>query len=245
MTDASRLRLVRGQPGDGPDRPGNEEEAVAQFRRATRNGTGHQHGDRHRGEVVIGQRGMTAVAREQNLVRPPSRDHHFAIGEASRGQRAVDAHLVAVIGKGLQHPVRQAESPALPVVARPIGNPVRLIGQGVQVRAKLREGHGGPDRHAVAHHVQGMLTEVDDPLAARILHVGIADVPFPRHRPVEHRRAARHFGEHQGRDALQAPEAFPHPVTGDAAAEREQFRHQGMRFDAERGQFGGRHDDTP
>ena len=74
--------------------------------------------------------------------------------------------------------------------------------------------------------MQVVAAEIDDPLAAGILHIGVADVPFARHRPVEHRGAAGDF-VHIERDLLlQARQRLAKAVAGDAAADRVELLHQ-------------------
>ena len=90
----------------------------------------------------------------------------------------------------------------------------------VQVRAQLGQAHARPDRAAVAHHVQVVAAEVDDPRAARVGDPGVADVPLLRHDPVEHRGAARHLADLERDEILQAPERRAHALAGDRAADR-------------------------
>jgi hypothetical protein len=63
--------------------------------------------------------------------------------------------------------------------------------------------------------------EVDDPLAGGVGHPGVADVPLPRHRPVQHLGAGGDLGDLQAADlAVDDLQGAAHPVAGDAAADR-------------------------
>src|SRR5262245_25169356 len=71
-----------------------------------------------------------------------------------------------------------------------------------------------------------MLPEIDDPLAARVLDVGVANVPLLRHQPVEHRRSRGDLLERERHVLLKQAQALTDPVAGDAPADRIQRLNQ-------------------
>ena len=74
--------------------------------------------------------------------------------------------------------------------------------------------------------MQGGVSEVDDAGAVRGRDVGVAQVPFVGHDPVEHPRAARDLGPRDRDLLLEDVEGGSHPVAGQAAAEGEEPPHQ-------------------
>jgi hypothetical protein len=96
-----------------------------------------------------------------------------------------------------------------------------MVGEGEQVLLELGQRHGGPHRHAVAEQVQVARLEVDDPLAGRVGHPGVADVPLARHRPVQHLGAGGDLVDLQAAElAADDLQGAAHAVAGDAAADR-------------------------
>jgi hypothetical protein len=150
----------------------------------------------------------------------------LAVGEVPVGEGGVDAHLVVAVGQAVDQPLAGAEAPALGVVGGAVGDPVGVLRQGEQVPLQLGQRHGRPHRHAVADHVQVAVAEVDHPPAVRVGDPGVADVPLPRHRPVEHLGAARDLVDLQVELAADDPECPADPVAGDAAADRVQLGDQ-------------------
>jgi hypothetical protein len=171
-------------------------------------------------EVVVAERGVADVAREQDLVGGLAAQYALAVRQAPLGERAVDADLVLSVGQVGEARVLEAEAPALLVVGRPVRNPARALGQRVQMGPQLGERHPPVDGHAVLDDVEVRAPEVDDTLAACVLHPRVADAPLARDGPVEDARAGRDLvarERHVLRDAVERrPEACP----GDAPAER-------------------------
>jgi hypothetical protein len=143
-------------------------------------------------------------------------------------QRGVYANLVLALGHLLQLAVRQAKAPGFLVVGSAIGDQVRLIGKGVQVGPQLGQRHLRSHRDAVIHHVQVVAAEINDAFAGRILHIGIADVPFARNRPVEHLGAAGNFAHLDRNFFFEPRQRLPHSVAGDTAADRVQIADERM-----------------
>jgi hypothetical protein len=225
VADAVKAVLVAGQPGDRADRARYEQEPVAE----TGPGLG-QHGGQAGGHgdpraVVVGQRRVADMAADQHLVGGLTLDQVLAVGEVAVGQGGVDADLVVALGQAVGHPLAGAEAPALGVVGGAVGHPVGLVGQGEQVLAQLVQGDRGPHGHAVAHQVQVAVGEVDHPLAVGAGHPGVAHVPLPRHRPVEHLGAGGNLVHLQVELAADDRQGGPDAVTGDAAADRVELGH--------------------
>src|SRR5262245_12293166 len=111
----------------------------------------------------------------------------------------------------------------LVVIGGPIRNPIRMIGQCEQMRPKLSERHAPLDWHTVTNDVEIGSPKVDHPLAPRILHVRVRNVPFPRHSPVENLAAARNVMNLDRNVLLEDPQGLPNAVASDAPANRKQL----------------------
>jgi len=59
----------------------------------------------------------------------------------------------------------------------------------IQMRHEVTEGDLGTNRDTIIQYVQIVLLEVHNPFPARILYIGVPDVPFLRYGPVEDRRS--------------------------------------------------------
>ena len=91
------------------------------------------------------------------------------------------------------------------------------------MRTELVQRHGGVHWYAVVDHVQVGLTEIDEALTASIFDEGIADMPFLRHSPVQHRRATRHLMESERNPLGNSLQRRTHTAARDATAERKQL----------------------
>ena len=234
VRDARRLLLVQCQPGDRTDGPGHEEKPVGVARRGAREQARQRGAEDHAGEVVVGQRRMAAVGREQHLVGLRPGDQELAVRERSLGETGVDLHLVFARLQAAAPLVGQAEAPVLLVVARPIGNQLRLIGQRVEVPLQLLELHLSAERDAVVEQVQVEAAGVGDHLAVRGEETRGADVPFRWHDPVEDLRSAGNLAKLERNDALQDAQRLANSVAGDAAADGIQVANQPVHFGAPR-----------
>lgn len=235
MLDPVHPLLVAGEPGDRADGAGREDEPVGVVRRLLRQRPGQERRHRDAGQVVVGQRRVADVAGDDHLVGDLPGDHVLGVGEVAVLQRGVDAHLVVAFGHRVQGVLRQAEPPLRLVVTGAVRNPVRVVRQGVQVLAQLRQRQGPRHRDAVAEYVQAGRGEVDDPVPGAVGDVRVADVPLLRHRPVEHLGAGRHL-VHLERDVLADDvQGGAHAVTRDAPAERVEPLHQLVHVGARRG----------
>jgi len=101
------------------------------------------------------------------------------------------------------------------------------------VLLQLGEREAFPHRDAVGKDVQRRVGVVHDPLAVGTLDPGGRDVPFLRHRPVQHRRPARHLG-HLERDPLSDQlERAAEAVAGDASRDRKELANQAVELAAD------------
>src|SRR5690606_13379734 len=101
-------------------------------------------------KVVVGERRVAAMARDEDLAVRPSADDVLAVRETPGREGGIDADLVLAVFERLELPVRQAEAPVLLVVRGPVRNPVRPIQQRMETRPQLLERQPGPDGDAVA-----------------------------------------------------------------------------------------------
>src|SRR5690348_1709945 len=75
--------------------------------------------------------------------------------------------------------------------------------------------------------MQVVLCKVDDPGAVETGDIGLPDVPFRRHLPIEHLGPAGDLLDLEGGVLLQDPKGLPDSVPGDASANRVQPLDQG------------------
>ncbi len=238
VPDALEIALVAAEPGDRPDRGGREYDAIREFSRARLQRLGEQRQQRHARQVVVAERRMTNVAVQQDLVFDVTGKTALGVCEAAVGERAVDAHFVLARLELLEVPMGETESPSLLVVRRPERNPIRVVRQRVQMRLQVGQRHLRPDRRGIPDHVERVALQVDDPIAARALHPGLADVPLLRNGPVEDGRAARHLEDFEWDVLLHDPEAPANTVAGDAAHDRIEPAHQRVDLFADGGIVG-------
>src|SRR5207247_5196768 len=109
MTNARCCLTIAREPRDGTDRPGDEQEAIGvpelvgarlQLPRKL-----HRYCDSR--QVVIRKRRMAAVTGHEHFVVRRTVEHVLAVGEVSRRERRVDAHLVGIIRKRVEGPLRE------------------------------------------------------------------------------------------------------------------------------------------
>jgi hypothetical protein len=219
---ASNLRdltTVARQPGDRADRPRGKEESdgVAQgsFCQALRQLYRH----RDSREIVVRERGVTYMGRDEQLVVALPGHHVLRVGECARLEGGVDEDLVLRVLHPLELLVGKAEAPVLRVVARPVGNPVRTVGHGVQVSLELLHGDAATDGGAVVHHVKVRRLEIDDLVPLHVPNPRVADVPLRGHAPVEHPGTACDLVYRQGEHFVDERQAHAHAVTRNASTD--------------------------
>ncbi len=226
VPDARGRRLVEREPRDRPDRAGDEEEAVRVAERCAGEGACQRHGDRDPRQVVVRERGVAAMARDQDLLVRPAADDAFAVRQAAGREARVDADLVLAFRERLELPVRQAEPPVLLVVRGPVRNPVGPIRQRMEPRPQLLERQPRPDGNAVVDHVEVAALEVHHPPAVLVLDVRVPDVPLVWDRPVEHPGSARHLVDLERDLPAEAGEGPADAVARDAPTDRVQLLDQ-------------------
>ncbi len=233
MADPSQLLPVRRQPGDGADRAGQEEEAVGEpAPLARREPRRELHRHHHAGEVVVGERRVAAVGREQDLFRGLAGEPELAEREAAGEELGIDDHIVLPPGEALDQPVGEAEAPLLLVVAGAVGNQVGLVGKGEEMAPQLFESDPAAKRGAVVEQLQVVSGGVGDPPAVGRRDVGLAEAPLAGHRPVEDRRAGGDLVRLEGDPLGEDRQALADAVAGNAARNREEARGERVQFGA-------------
>ena len=182
---------------------------------------------------------MADVGREQHLLGARAGQQQLAVAHGARLELAVHDYVERAVAEPRALVLGEAEAPGLLVVRRAIGNPVGMLGQAVQVRLELRAREAAAHRRAVAHEMQVVAAEVDEPLAFRARDPGVAHAPFPRHGPIENRGAGRHLVHGQRDPLAQRLQRGAHAVAGEAAAERIEPRRERVHRGSGRG-FDGR-----
>ena len=190
---------------------------------------GQQHDPR---QVVVAERRVTDVRREQDLVLRLTRQEALRVGDDAVLERGVDHRLVLAVLERLQLPVRQAETPVLVVVRGSVRDQVRPFRVGEEVLPELGQGQPLADRDAVAEHVQVRVREVDDPFPVGPREPRLADVPLPRQRPVVDLCAARHLRALERDLLLDQVERRANAVAGEAPAERIEPLHERVHLPA-------------
>ena len=186
VPDPGGALAVAGEPRDRADGAGREQEAIGEPARVEGGEmAGEKRRDRDAREVVIAERRVAHVSRDEHLVGPPPRKHELSVGEAPRLEGGVDADLILALRQRVELALGEAEPPALVVVGGAVGDPVRLIGQGVKMGAQILQGQSLADGNAVADDVQVRPPEVHHAFAAGVLDPGVPDVPLLGYRPVQ------------------------------------------------------------
>ncbi len=72
--------------------------------------------------------------------------------------------------------------------------------------------------------------KIDNPLASRIFHIGVPDLPFVRHRPIEHLRSGSHFVNGQWNMPADDLQRSANALARNAAADRKKLGHQPIHF---------------
>ena len=158
------------------------------------------------------------MTRDQNLVGRAAGQVVLSICQVPVFQRRVDTNFVRAVLERQHLVVRKAKSPVLLVVGRPIRDPVRIFRKREEMRLEFAERHGCMHRNTVVHDVQVALLEVDNPPSARVLYIGVSNIPFLRYGPIEDLGSCRHFTELQRYPVLDQGQSAADAVTGDASA---------------------------
>src|SRR5262245_60607063 len=102
------------------------------------------------------------------------------------------------------------------------------------MRPKLSQRHALFYRDAVIEHMQVRTVKVDHALPARVFDICIVDIPFLRHSPVEHLRAARHVVNLEWNALSEDAQCFANAMTSNASANRKEFGYQSKHIPADR-----------
>jgi len=93
---------------------------------------------------------------------------------------------------------------------------------------KFAKGNHPVNRDRIAHDMQVVFLKVDDLTACVVENEGVAYIPFLGHGPVQNLGARGNLLYVKGYVPLYDFQGPAHAVAGDAPAQREQFRQQGM-----------------
>src|SRR5262245_6286444 len=98
----------------------------------------------------------------------------------------------------------------------------------MQVTAELGKSQLAVHGNAITHHVQIRLGEVDDFCPMRVLHPGVANVPFGWNGPIEYFSPGRHLPNFNRNAVADAAECFAKTIAGDTPTDRVKVRDKGM-----------------
>lgn len=169
-------------------------------------------------EIIVAKRRMADVTRNQYFIGSLSGEKAFAVGQIPVLQGRIDQHLVFAVLHLKQLLVAQTKAPGFFVIARPIGNPLRPVGQRKKVAFQFVKREHPAKRNAVVDHVEIGLLKIDDSLAPRVLDESVPDVPFFRDRPIKYSRSAGDFMRGQWNSLLKDSQSLTDPVPCDAPA---------------------------
>ena len=219
------LAVVR-EPADRPDRPGPPEKPVrVPKRRLPGEGAADLRQQCHARQVVVGQRRVARVGRQQDLVVRRAVEHGLAVGDGPGLERRVDEHPIVAGRERVEPAPAHAEPPALHVVRRAVRDEIRVAVVREDVLSQLVEGHRRVDRGAVVEDVEVRVLEVDDTGPIGAVDPGAPHAPLVRHDPVEHLGPRRGLHDLERHVARHEPQGLADAVAGDAPAEREHLRH--------------------
>ena len=235
VLDAMQRVAVLVKPRQRPDRPGREQEAVGVPQLSLRELLGEHRRDRDAREVVVGQRRVAHVGRDQDFVLALPLEPHLAVGEVTGLERRVDDHVVLPRLQLEQLAMGQAEPPGAVVVGGPVGHQ-RRVGRGACAAARAapratsaraparcrtrRAGSSGGSRRRASPSGSAMY-------ASRMFHSSgtvQSNTCVPLAISV---RSSWHV-------LLEHVERRPHAASGQAAAEREEPLHELVRLGPDR-----------
>ena len=124
-------------------------------------------------------------------------------------QIRIDDDPIKPVGQTRHLAMGETKTPVFSVIGGPIRYPVRLIGQGVEMRAQLGERHDRIDWRAVLDDVEIAVRKVHNMPAVGARDVGVTDVPLARHGPVQDRRPRGNLIDRKRDIALDDAERLP------------------------------------
>src|SRR6185503_16556475 len=107
---------------------------------------------------------MADVRGNQDFVVRLTGKKHFTVGERTGLQRRVNANFIGPLAQGLKLlklPMGEAETPILRGKAVAIGNPVRAVRQGVQMRLQFAPTKRLVYRDAIADDMQVAVAKIN------------------------------------------------------------------------------------
>src|SRR4030095_3454727 len=78
-------------------------------------------------KIVIRQRWMADMGRDQYLILSLPFEKIFAVGKIAVAQSGVDADFVFTLRERCEYLVAQAEAPVLFIIGSAVGNPIRVL----------------------------------------------------------------------------------------------------------------------
>ena len=221
---------VGREPSDRPDRRRRPNEAMGEPPLRALHEPPRQHRrDAHARQVVVRERGVADMRRDQHLLVALARNDELAEGKrAAVGaghEIGVDHDLVGAEPGPLDRlaiVLGDAEAPFVAEEGGAVGHEVGLVAQGMEVGGECLPAHRFPHGHGTVHEMQRRARDVDDACAGAVRHVGVAQAPFGRHFPVEDGRAAHDLHRLDRHPAAEHPQGFANAFAALRAVEREQ-----------------------
>jgi hypothetical protein len=98
----------------------------------------------------------------------------------------------------------------------------------VQMLFQFPKGKPPLNRNAVVDDVQIAVPKIDNAITARVLDVGILDIPFAWDSPVKHLDSARNLVELKRNSFSDSTQGLTKPIPGNAAADWVEFSGERM-----------------
>ena len=135
---AEALEVLR-EPRERSEGAGAEEQPVRASQAAALELASYDGKQGDPGHVVVGERGVADVRREEDFLVTLAGEHGLGVRQAAVGELGVDHDLVPLVGHDRRALVlRDAEAPRVGPVGGPVGDPVRMLRQRVKVLGQLR-----------------------------------------------------------------------------------------------------------
>jgi len=176
---------------------------------------------------------MTGVAANQHLTLPFPLEVALSVGEIPLFQGGIYTDFIHLIFQLEELSVTQAKSPSLVVVGVAVRDPLRIFRKSEQMWPQFFERHLLMNRDAVAHDVKIGFLEIDDLFTPGVLHIGIFNIPFFGHTPIEDLGSRRNLLYLQGNIPVDQAQRLPDAVASNTPANWVQFRNKPMYFEAD------------
>src|SRR5947207_3206076 len=136
-------------------------------------------GDCKAQQIVVCQRRMTHMTRNQDLVGRASRKIAFSQSQASVHESRINTNFILAVFERLQLIVSNTKTPIFFVVGRAIWTPVGLLRNTEEVRPEFLQRHSCVHGNAVIHNVQIAFLKFDEAFSVGALEECIAVVLLP------------------------------------------------------------------